>query len=139
MPRRQVSLPDANSILRYLLGDNKDLYEKAQGFFEKVRTGESAALVLESVLVECVYVLSKYYGVPRQEVAQSLKGLMGYRSVTNNDKDELLEALTLYGSTKLDVMDCILCVKSRNYGQSLFTLDKELEKKAAKDRALPTH
>lgn len=132
MPRRRVSLPDTNSILRYLLGDSKDLYERAQGFFENVRTGESAALVLESVLVECVYVLSKYYGVPRQEVAESLKGLMGYRGITNNDKNELLEALTLYGSTKLDVVDCILCVKAKNYGLSLFTFDKELAKKAGK-------
>jgi hypothetical protein len=28
MPRRRVSLPETNSILRYLLGDSKDLTEQ---------------------------------------------------------------------------------------------------------------
>jgi predicted nucleic-acid-binding protein len=132
MPKREISLPDTNSILRYLLADNKDLHEKACGLFEKVRTGEAAVLLLESVLVECVYVLTKFYGVPRQEVAGTLKGFIRYRGVTNNDKKELAEALTLYGDTTFDIVDCILCVKAKNYGLTLFTFDKALARKAGK-------
>lgn len=51
MTGREVSLPDTNAILRYLLSDNKELHEKASALFEKVRTGEKAVLLLESVLV----------------------------------------------------------------------------------------
>ncbi|MBN1105483.1 MAG: PIN domain-containing protein [Deltaproteobacteria bacterium] len=132
MPRREVSLPDTNAILRYLLADNKELHEKAREVFEKVRTGEAAIVLLESVLVECVYVLTKFYKVPRQEVAGTLKSLLGYRGVTNNDKKELSEALVLFGETTFDIVDCILCVKAKNYTLTLFTFDKALAKKAGK-------
>lgn len=132
MPRREVSLPDTNAILRYLLADNKDLHEKARDLFEKVRVGEAAVLLLESVLVECVYVLTKFYGVPRQEAARTLKGLVGYRGVTNNDKRDLAEALALFGETTFDIVDCLLCVKAKNCDLILFTFDKALAKKAGK-------
>jgi len=132
MPRREVKLPDTNSILRYLLADNKELHEKAREVFEKVRTGEVAVLLLESVLVECVYVLTKFYGVPRQEVAGTLKAFIGYRGVTNNDRKELTEALTLFGDASFDIVDCILYAKARSYGLTLFPFDEALAKKAGR-------
>jgi len=132
MPRREVSLPDTNSILRYLLADNKELHERACGLFDKVRTGEAAVLLLESVLVECVYVLVKFYGVPRQEAAVTLKGFIAYRGVTNSDKKDLAEALTLFADSTLDIVDCILCMKAKNNNLPLFTFDKALAKRVGK-------
>lgn len=132
MTGREVSLPDTNSILRYLLADNKDLHEKARALFEKVRSGEEAVLLLESVLVECVYVLVKFYRVPRQEAAGALRGFIAYRGVTNSDKKELTDALTLFCNTTLDIVDCILCAKATSLGLRLFTFDKALARRAAK-------
>jgi len=132
MPRREVSLPDTNSILRYLLADNRELHERACGLFDKVRTGEAAVLLLESVLVECVYVLVKFYGVPRQEAAATLKGFIAYRGITNSDKKDLAEALTLFGDSTLDIVDCILCMKAKNNNLPLFTFDKALAKRVGK-------
>jgi predicted nucleic-acid-binding protein len=132
MPRPEVNLPDTNSNLRYLLADNKDLHEKACGLFEKVRTGEAAVLLLESVLVDFVYVLKKFYGVPRQEVAGTFKGFIGYRGVTNRDKKDLAEALGPFGGSSLDIVDYILYVKAKNHNLRLFTFDKALARRAGK-------
>lgn len=120
-------LPDTNTILRYLIGDEPRLYEKAAKIFEKVRVGEEKALILESVLVECVYVLTKYYKVPKKETSAKLKELMHYKGVTNGDRDELIEALNIYAEkSSLDIVDCILCAKARKPDMSLFTFDEAL-------------
>jgi len=120
-------LPDTNTILRYLLKDEPRLYEKAADIFDKVRTGEEKAVILESVLVECVYVLTKFYKVPKKETSVKLQELLHYRGVANDDKDALIEALTTFANkTSLDIVDCILCAKAKKSNMSLFTFDKAL-------------
>jgi len=121
-------LPDTNTILRYLLEDEPNQYEKAAELFEKVRTGEEKAVILESVLVESVYVLTKFYKVPQKETSSKLQALLHYRGIMNDDRDELIEALTIFAEkTSLDIVDCILCVKARKPNISLFTFDKALK------------
>lgn len=121
-------LLDTNTIIRYLLKDNLPLFEKANKFFEKVRLGEEKVIILESVLVECVYVLTKFYNVPRKEVSQRLKELLRYKGVTNDDLSELVESLTMFSAENIDIVDCILCVKSKKDSLTLFTFDQKLEK-----------
>jgi predicted nucleic-acid-binding protein len=122
----KTKLPDTNTILRYLLKDHEDLHSKAAAFFEDVRTGKENALILESVVVECVYVLTKYYRVPRGETAAILSRLLGYKGVANSDRKELTDALTVFSESKMDIVDCVLFAKARNYGLILYTFDKEL-------------
>ncbi len=120
-------LPDTNTILRYLLGDEPRLYEKAAKIFEKVRTGEEKIVIPESVLVECIYVLTKFYKVPKKEASSKLQELLHYRGVANDDRDELIEALTTFsGKSSLDIVDCILCAKVKKPNMSLFTFDEAL-------------
>lgn len=120
-------LPDTNTILRYLLGDEPRLYEKAAKVFEKVRTGEEKVVILESVLVECVYVLTKFYKIPKKEASAKLQELLHYRGVMNDDRDELVEALTTFAEkSSLDIVDCILCSKARKSKMVLFTFDEAL-------------
>jgi len=120
-------LPDTNTILRYLLGDEPRLYEKAAKVFEKVRTGEEKVVILESVLVECIYVLTKFYKVPKKEASAKLQELLHYRGVMNDDRDELVEALTTFAEkSSLDIVDCILCAKAKKSNMPLFTFDEAL-------------
>jgi predicted nucleic-acid-binding protein len=126
MRKPKAKLPDTNTILRYLLKDHEEFYSRAADFFEAVRTGKELALVLESVLVECVYVLTRYYRIPRGETATILSGLLGYKGVVNDDRQELTDALTLFAESKMDVVDCVLFAKSRSYSLTLYTFDKEL-------------
>jgi len=120
-------LPDTNTILRYLLEDEPGLYQRAARVFEKLRTGEEKAVILESVLVECVYVLTKFYKVPQKETSSRLKALLHYRGIMNDDRGELIEALTIFADRpSLDIVDCILCVKAKKPNISLFTFDKAL-------------
>lgn len=72
MPKSGDILPDTNVLLRYLLRDDAAQYAKAEAFFADIRIGKEKAVILESVLVECVYILIKFYKVPRGETADIL-------------------------------------------------------------------
>ncbi len=128
MRKSEIFLPDTNVVLRYLLKDIPDQYEKSAEFFEKVRRGTERAVILESVLVECVYILLKFYRVPKGEAAASLTGLLHYRGVVNRDKDAMVEALRVFAESNLDVVDCILIAKGNHDNMKLFTFDKALNK-----------
>lgn len=122
-------LPDTNAILRYLLADEPHFYEKANRLFEKVRAGQEKVVILESVLVECVYVLTKFYRVPKKEVSDKMREFLHYKGIINDDKEGLIEALSLYSHhPSLDIVDCILCAKAKMYKMPLFTFDANLKK-----------
>ena len=131
MPKSADMLPDTNVVLRYLLRDIPEQFTQAADFFEQVRTGRKKMVFLESVLVECVYILTRYYNVPRKEAAKALAGLMQYKGVVNRDKTALSAALALYGENNLDPVDCVLLAKARHNAMQVFSFDKTLIKAAA--------
>ena len=130
MKKSAVVLPDTNVILRYLLNDVPDQYQESAVFFEKVRIGSAQIELLECVIVEAVYILTKFYKVPRGDAAASLQGILHYKGAANADKEQLLVSLTLYAASSLDIVDCVLAVKARE--RELFTFDKKLKKLAVK-------
>jgi predicted nucleic-acid-binding protein len=122
------NLPDTNVIIRYLVKDNLNLYEEAYHFFEKVKTGEVNALILESVIAECIYVLTKIYKVPKERAADSLIGILRYKGIANSDREELIEALNVFARQNIDIVDCILCAKAKSISASIFSFDMDLHK-----------
>ena len=128
MKRPAARIPDTNAIIRYLLRDHPTLSPKAEEFFARVRTGEQKVLILESVIAEAVYVLTKAYGVPREKAAGGLLGLLNYRGVTNPDRASLIDALALFGAGKLDIVDCIVIARARREHGEPFSFDKDLLK-----------
>ena len=129
MQKPKVVLPDTNAVLRYLLRDHEEQYAKAGEFFEAVREDKRQALLLEGVLVECVYVLTKFYQVPRSETAGKLHGLLQYKGIRNPDRQELLDALKRYAETKLDIVDCILISKGAGENTEVFSFDADVRPK----------
>lgn len=132
MKKPARTLPDTNIIIRYLVGDDPAMYAKAKDFFDKVKNGGARAVVLESVIAECVYVLTKIYKVPRERAAGSLMDIMHYRGIANDDRQELIRALSLFSERGLDIVDCILCAKAAYGGEHLLTFDEELNRLSQK-------
>ena len=128
MKKPARSLPDTNTIVRYLVADDPALHAKAKEFFDKVKHGGVKAVILESVIAECMYVLTKIYKVPRDRAAGSLIDVLRYKGIANNDQQELIRALTLCSEHGLDIVDCILCAKAASAEDHLFTVDADLNK-----------
>lgn len=128
MAKPARSLPDTNTIVRYLVADDPTLHEKAKEFFDKVKHGSVKAVILESVIAECIYVLTKIYKVPRDRAAESLIDVLRYKGIANNDQQELIRALLLFSERGIDIVDCILCARAVAGGDHLFTFDADLNK-----------
>ena len=128
------SLPDTNILIRYLTRDDEALYAGAKEFFDKVKEGSTRAVILESVIAECVYVLTKIYKVPKNRAAESLSDILHYKGIVNHDQQELIRALALFSERNIDIVDCILCLKAASPNTSLFSFDGELNKLSDSNR-----
>ncbi len=125
---RNTRVVDANVILRFLLADKPSYFEQARAFMEQVRTGAAGAYIPEGVLVECVYVLLKVYGVPRSEVADKLLKLLSYKGIVNDNRPVLQESLRLFVAENVDIVDAIVHVTATVRGWQPFSFDADLDK-----------
>lgn len=132
MKKTARSLPDTNVIVRYLVKDDLSLYANAKGFFDKVKNGSEKAVILESVIAECIYVLTKVYQAPKDKAADSLIDILHYKGIENDDRKELIRALTIFSEHGIDIVDCILCAKASGNGNSIFSFDEKLNKVAGR-------
>lgn len=130
MKRPARNLPDTNIIIRYLVADDPTLHERAREFFDKIKNGGLRAVILESVIAECIYVLTKIYKVPRDRAAGSLIDILHYKGIANDDQQELIQALSLFSEQSFDIVDCILCAKTVTTGDRLLSFDEDLNKLA---------
>ena len=124
---RKVYLIDTNVVLRYLLGDHPEFSPKAEAFMTDVSTGTKKAEILDIVIVECVYVMEKFYKIPKTEIVEKLSGIMNFSGIVNPDRSEILEALLKYENSSIDIVDCILAARS-SPEKVVISFDKDIKK-----------
>jgi predicted nucleic acid-binding protein len=96
-------------ILRFILGDPPELFNKAQAIFRAVETGEVTLQCDPVNLAEVVWVLSSHYKVPCEEIARALTPLVSAPGILVPDKERYLRALALYGEGRLRFGDACAC------------------------------
>ena len=111
-PPGKVYLIDSNVILRYLLDDHERFSPKAKKMMEDVSEAVVHAEIPDIVIVECIYVLEKFYKVPRVDVADKLSALLNFKGIANPDRHQILKALMYYKETGVDIVDCLLAARS---------------------------
>lgn len=126
----KVYLIDTNVILRYLLEDHETQSPKAKAFMLQVSQGKKKIEIPAVVAVECIYVLEKYYAVPRNEIVESISAILNFSGVVNTDRSEILKALFAYGNSNTDIVDCILAARS-SPEKPVVSFDKDLQKQKA--------
>ena len=128
-------LVDTNVILRYLLGDHPEFSPRADAFFQNVYEGVKKAQILDVVIVECVYVMEKYYGIPKAEITARLSGILNFQGIVNIDKSQVLSALLKYEATNTDIVDCILAAASTE-SRPVISFDGDMKKLKAVTESL---
>ena len=132
---QKVYLIDTNVILRYLLGDHPEFSPKAAAFMSEVSKGTKKAEIPDVVIVECIYVMEKYYEVPKSEIVEKLSGILNFSGIVNLDRSEVLEALLKYDNSNIDIVDCILAARS-SPEKVVISFDKDIEKLKAVSETL---
>lgn len=116
---------DTNVILRFLLGDNEEKFERSKIFFEKLEFGADEVLLTEMVFAEVVWVLNKVYEVPRKEIAENFAKLITCRGIkTVFEKDLFIESLNMYTTHSSDIQDVFLAVVAKDKECTIVTFDK---------------
>jgi predicted nucleic-acid-binding protein len=127
MPPEKVYLIDTNVVLRFLLDDHETFSPKAKRFMQEVYNKDRVAVLPAVVIVECVYVLERFYRAQRRDITDKLSRLLTYPGIVNSDKAALLKALRLYFHSGTDVVDCILAASSSEHSL-IVSFDKDFKK-----------
>jgi len=123
----KVYLIDTNVILRYLLDDHKLFSPKAKKFMLALSQGKKKAEIPSVVIVECTYVMEKYYHIPRSKIVDTLSRLLNFSGIVNADRSEILEALLNYEDSNVDIVDCMLAAGSSSE-KVVVSFDKDFNK-----------
>lgn len=117
---------DTNFVIRYLLGDNPEIFQTAKEVFVQVQTGKAYLILEQTVFIEIIFVLSSFYKIPKDKIAEVLSELLTYKGIICEDKDSLLLALKLYSEYNLHIVDCLLIAKGEKYNLPLISFNQKL-------------
>ena len=134
-PPAKVYLIDTNVILRYLMADHEKSSPKAKAFMVKVSQEKTKAEIPAVVIVECVYVMEKFYRIPKREIADTLSRILNFSGIVNPDKSEILEALLKYEVSNADIVDGLLAASSAP-DRVAVSFDKDFERLKAPAESL---
>ena len=99
---------------------------KTKKVFEEAKAGQLTLLIEQTVFTEVVFVLSSFYKVPKDEIAQTLTALLAYKGLSG-EKKVLTLALGYYRKHKLHIVDCLLLAKAKLTPLPLLTFDQKLD------------
>jgi predicted nucleic-acid-binding protein len=118
-------LCDTNFILRYLLADNPPMFAKAKEIFDQAKTGKVTLILEQAVFTEVIFVLSSFYKVPKDTIAQILSDLLTYKGISS-EKEVFALALDYYSKYTMHIVDCLLLAKNKLTNILVLTFDKQL-------------
>jgi predicted nucleic-acid-binding protein len=120
---------DANYIIRYLIRDDESHYKQVLKVFKEAQKGRIKIILLDEIIAEVIYVLSKVYEVPREEILFSLSTLIETGGFyCKSSKDLLLNTLKIYGETNLDFVDILIYLKAQNEEGKILSFDNDFKK-----------
>jgi predicted nucleic acid-binding protein len=123
---RKTHVVDSNVILRWLLRDHEAYFEQAARFWNEVREEHCFAHIPEGILVECFFVLTRSYKVPRAEAALQLQRLLSMRAVSMDARPVALAALDLLLQRNLSIADALVIAHARAHDVGIQSFDQDL-------------
>ena len=123
-----ATLIDTNIIIRFLIGDHKEHLIESTRIFEEIESGNLQVEILDVVLMEVLFVLTKFYDLPKSDVVTDLKAILALEGVINSNKVILFDALSLFVDKNVDFVDALICTKSKLQGYEWLSFDQDVIK-----------
>lgn len=118
---------DTNVLVRLLVADDAAQLDKARRLFDRQAAEPGSIWISQSVLVELVWVLTRTYTRPREQVLSALRALSSNATVRLDGAEEVAAAVGLYAAGKADFADCLLAARAQAGGlDTLFTFDRKM-------------
>ena len=124
MQNDDITLLDANVLLRYFLKDDEKQYKEAYQIID-----EKSCFVLTNILQEVIYVLcGTVYQLPRKDVVNAV--IQSFSDINYNECETVECALHLFAEKpKTDFPDCMLLAYHLLYDIDVSTFDQKLKKR----------
>ena len=125
---------DTNILIRHLTGDPPAMAARATAYLED----ESELLLTDLVVAETVYVLESFYDVPRKQVAEAMRSLVGFSSVVTVDPALLLRTLEIYETDGIDFAESYLVACAETTGVNrVASFDRSIDRVGTVERIEP--
>jgi len=121
-------LVDTNFILRYLLADDKDLFEKAKKILDEAAKKKIKVEIIPEVIFELNYVLKGVYKVKREKVAEILLNLVKTPYLVIENQSLLIEVLETYQKVNVDLFDIYLYFLGKSKNKEILSFDSDFKK-----------
>ncbi|MFA5265726.1 MAG: PIN domain-containing protein, partial [Opitutaceae bacterium] len=105
---KPVYVVDANVVTRMLRGDHPQHSPQAKELFKRAERGEFILEITDVTAAEIVWVLTSFYEVARQDIANSLLKLLGNPGVVASNASWLMAALESFRDSNVDATDCFI-------------------------------
>ncbi len=125
---------DTNILVRHLTGDPPDMAARATSYLAT----EQRLLLTDLVVAETIYVLESFYQTPRDVVAQAVRSLITFDSITCVDPALLLGAVEVYENDRIDFAEAYLvaCAESTGVG-TIVSFDRSIDRVDTIERVEP--
>ncbi len=119
---------DTNVILRFLLKDNPDLFQKAKNYFQKAKQNKLALVVVPQVVFEVNYVLAGVYSFAKTKRVKVIKQIVSAAALRVERREILLKALDKYKECNIDLVDIYLWCLARQEKGEVVSFDEDFKK-----------
>lgn len=115
---------DTNVLVRYLVRDHPAQAEAARELVASL-TPDSPGLICREVVVELVWVLTRSYGTPREQIGTVLLGLLGSESILIESANDVGRAALGHARGVADFADLMVVAAVHRQGATpLYTFDR---------------
>jgi predicted nucleic-acid-binding protein len=119
-------LLDTNYFARLLIKDNDEQFTKIIELIDLAGQNGDVLYGDNSSIFELCYVLTgQVYQLMRAEVAIKLTQLLDLGCFAFEDKNILIQALNIYSTKNLDIVDCFLIAKALDQNLTFTTFDNK--------------
>lgn len=127
---------DTNVLLRLLLNDDPRQSRQAQDLVDRAVARSDQVLLPDIVLCELEWVLDSVYGVPKAEIARTLRRLLDTKVFAFLDRSTVAGALADYEAGRGDFSDYLIGASAARAGASTtYTFDRALRRAGGFDLA----
>ena len=107
---------DTNVLVRFLVRDDENQFEKARKLFKRESAAGRRVVVNQLVLLETEWVLRSRYDLPKNQIIKAISALLDSADIQFEDEPAVEEAMFVWKDSASDFADCLIGAKNRRLG-----------------------
>lgn len=118
---------DTNVFLRFFIPTDTEKHQSSKELFSYMEKGRLKGYTSNVVFLECFYVLTSFYKIPRDRIFEIFTHIAGMRNMTIIEQTHIRRAIALWHQTGVKFTDCLIATQVGK-GIVLCTYDQEFAK-----------